>query len=91
MTTTVNVQDAKTRLSELLRRVESGEDVVIARAGTPIARMTAATPPRRSLDAALLPEIPPIPADALLADATAAELADWEGDDADDPLTSARS
>ncbi|MCM3779596.1 type II toxin-antitoxin system Phd/YefM family antitoxin [Microbacterium hydrocarbonoxydans] len=90
MTMTVNVQDAKTRLSELLRRVQSGEDVVIARAGTPIARMTAASPPRRSLDAALLPEIPPIPADALLADATAAELADWEGD-ADDPLAAARS
>lgn len=91
MTTIVNVQDAKTRLSELLRRVESGEDVVIARAGTPIARISAATPPRRSLDTALLPEIPPIPADALFADATSAELADWEGDDADDPLASARS
>ena len=87
----VNVQDAKTRLSELLRRVESGEDVVIARAGTPIARISAATPPRRSLDAALLPEIPPIPVDSLLDDATAAELAAWEGDDADDPLTSSRS
>lgn len=90
MTTTVNVQDAKTRLSELLRRVESGEDVVIARAGTPIARISAATPPRRSLDAPLLPEIPPIAGDALLEDATAEELADWEGD-ADDPLAAARS
>ncbi|PJI94142.1 type II toxin-antitoxin system Phd/YefM family antitoxin [Luteimicrobium subarcticum] len=39
MTTVVNVQDAKTRLSELLHRVERGEDVVIARAGTPVARL----------------------------------------------------
>lgn len=35
----INVQDAKTRLSELLRRVEAGESVVIARAGRPIAEL----------------------------------------------------
>lgn len=34
---TVNVQEAKTRLSELLARVERGEEVVIARAGKPVA------------------------------------------------------
>ena len=39
MTTVVNVQDAKTRLSDLLHRVERGEEVVIARAGTPVARL----------------------------------------------------
>lgn len=39
MTTTVNVQDAKTRLSELLKAVEAGETVVIARAGKPIAEL----------------------------------------------------
>lgn len=37
--TTVNVQEAKTRLSELLARVERGEEVVVARAGTPVARL----------------------------------------------------
>lgn len=37
----VNVQDAKTHLSELLKRVEQGEAVVIARAGRPIARLSA--------------------------------------------------
>jgi prevent-host-death family protein len=35
----VNVQDAKTRLSELLAQVEHGEQVVIARAGSPVARL----------------------------------------------------
>lgn len=35
----VNVHEAKTRLSELLERVERGEEVVIARAGRPIARL----------------------------------------------------
>ncbi len=45
---TVNVQEAKTRLSELLARVERGEDVVIARSGRPVARLApvAAVPDR---------------------------------------------
>lgn len=37
--TVVNVQDAKTRLSELLARVERGEEVVVARAGRPVAQL----------------------------------------------------
>jgi prevent-host-death family protein len=41
MTEQLNVQDAKTRLSELLVRVERGEDFVIARGGNPIARLVA--------------------------------------------------
>lgn len=40
MTVIVNVQEAKTRLSELLARVEKGEDVVIARGGHPVAHLT---------------------------------------------------
>lgn len=35
----VNVHEAKTRLSQLLKQVEAGADVVIARGGTPIARL----------------------------------------------------
>ncbi|WP_105034475.1 type II toxin-antitoxin system Phd/YefM family antitoxin [Cryobacterium aureum] len=48
MTDYVNVQDAKTRLSELLARVERGEEIIIARGGNPIARLSAlnAPPPR---------------------------------------------
>lgn len=34
-----NVHDAKTQLSRLLERVEAGEEIVIARAGRPIARL----------------------------------------------------
>ena len=37
--TQVNVQEAKTRLSDLLLRSERGEDIVIARAGRPVARL----------------------------------------------------
>lgn len=35
----VNVHDAKTQLSRLLVRAEAGEEVVIARNGTPVARL----------------------------------------------------
>ncbi|CAN5412767.1 type II toxin-antitoxin system prevent-host-death family antitoxin [soil metagenome] len=37
--TQVNTHVAKTRLSELLKKVLNGEEVVIARAGKPIARL----------------------------------------------------
>ena len=38
----VNVQEAKTRLSELLKRVEAGERITIARAGEPVAELSPA-------------------------------------------------
>ncbi|MCC7076888.1 MAG: type II toxin-antitoxin system Phd/YefM family antitoxin [Acidimicrobiia bacterium] len=38
---TVGVHEAKTNLSRLLRRVASGEDVVITRSGVPVARISA--------------------------------------------------
>jgi prevent-host-death family protein len=37
--TRVNVQDAKTRLSQLLAAAERGEEVVIARGGRPVVRL----------------------------------------------------
>jgi len=36
---TVNVHQAKTQLSRLLKRVEAGEEVVVARAGKPVAKL----------------------------------------------------
>ena len=41
---TVNVHDAKTQLSKLLARVERGEEITIARAGKPVARLVASRP-----------------------------------------------
>jgi prevent-host-death family protein len=35
----VNVHEAKTHLSRLLERVEAGEEIVIGRAGRPVARL----------------------------------------------------
>jgi len=40
----VNVHDAKTNLSKLLARVEAGEEIVIARAGKPVARLVPVAP-----------------------------------------------
>lgn len=37
----VNVHEAKTHLSRLLERVEAGEEIVISRAGRPIAMLVA--------------------------------------------------
>lgn len=39
MSKTVKVQEAKTRLSAILAEVERGEEVVIARGDTPVARL----------------------------------------------------
>jgi prevent-host-death family protein len=36
---TVNIHEAKTHLSRLLARVAAGEEITIAKAGTPIARL----------------------------------------------------
>jgi len=41
MTKIVNVHEAKTHLSRLLDQVAAGQDVVIAKAGKPVARLTA--------------------------------------------------
>jgi prevent-host-death family protein len=43
---TVNIHDAKTHLSRLLARVEEGEEVVIAKAGKPVARLIPERPER---------------------------------------------
>lgn len=42
----VNVHEAKTHLSRLLLRVARGEEVVIARAGKPVARLVPVVRPR---------------------------------------------
>ncbi|MBA4182024.1 MAG: type II toxin-antitoxin system prevent-host-death family antitoxin [Anaerolinea sp.] len=49
MPTVVNIHEAKTHLSRLLEAVERGEEVVIARAGHPIATLSAYKAPRRKI------------------------------------------
>ena len=50
MPTTVNIHEAKTHLSRLLVRAAAGEEIVIAKAGQPMAKLVAYQPaqePRR--------------------------------------------
>jgi prevent-host-death family protein len=46
---TVNIYEAKTRLSQLVDKAASGEDVVVSRNGKPLARITRLEPPRRRI------------------------------------------
>ena len=39
MTATVNIHQAKTHLSKLIERVRLGEEIIIAKAGEPVARL----------------------------------------------------
>jgi prevent-host-death family protein len=41
MADVVNIHEAKTHLSRLIERVEAGEEITIARAGRPVAKLVA--------------------------------------------------
>jgi prevent-host-death family protein len=47
--TITNIYDAKTQLSRLIEEAAAGNDVVIARGGKPVARLTRLDEPRRKL------------------------------------------
>jgi prevent-host-death family protein len=45
----INIYDAKTQLSKLVEQAAAGKDVVIARGGKPVARLTRLDSPKRKL------------------------------------------
>ncbi len=51
---TVNIYDAKTRFSQLVDKVVSGEDVVVSRNGKPLVRITQLEKPKRRIKFGLL-------------------------------------
>ena len=51
---TVNLADAKARLSELVERAAAGEAVCITRRGKVVAQITAVETPRKRIDPAAL-------------------------------------
>jgi prevent-host-death family protein len=51
---TVNIYEAKTQLSKLVDLASSGTDVVIARGGKPMARLTSLKPEKRPIVFGLL-------------------------------------
>ena len=76
--TTVNVHEAKTHLSRLLARVAGGEEVVIARGGTPVAKLTAVSSEHvRRMPGALRGQL--VLADDFDAPLPDDELEAWEG------------
>ena len=50
----VNIYEAKTQLSKLVDRAAQGEDIVIARNGKPVARMTTLKAEKRPLKFGML-------------------------------------
>ena len=71
----VNIRDAKTSLSRLIERTICGEDIVIARAGKPLVRLTPIEPIGPRVPGLLKGLVIP---DELFAPMTEEELADWE-------------
>ncbi len=45
----VSVAEAKAKLSELIKRIEEGEEVTITRRGKPVARLSATQAPKKPL------------------------------------------
>ena len=46
---TINIYEAKAKLSKLVEHAAAGEEVIIARGGRPVARLTQLTPARRPI------------------------------------------
>ena len=75
----VTVQDAKTHLSRLLKAVEAGEEIIIARGQTPVARLVAIEPAEGRVFGAARGLYGSPPGDAF-APLDAEELALWSGE-----------
>jgi len=68
--------EAKTRLSELLDRVEAGEELVIARRGRPVARLVPVTDTQRKRSAEAVARLRVLGGRATLGDLDWRELRD---------------
>ena len=47
MTRTYNIHEAKTHFSKLIQRARLGEDIIIAKAGTPMVRLVPVEAPKK--------------------------------------------
>lgn len=54
MSRSVNIYEAKTRLSQLVDEAAAGDDVIIGRGGKPVALLTALKTPKRRIQFGLL-------------------------------------
>lgn len=78
MAVVVNVHEAKTHLSRLLARAAAGEEIVIARAGKPVAKLVALATALEPRKPGLLKGQFTLP-DSFFDPLPEEELAAWEG------------
>ena len=80
---TVNVHEAKTHFSKLLERAHNGEEIILAKAGKPYARLVPLPAPRKRELGFLSGRVRLSDAenDELLRPLTDEEVTDWEGDE----------
>ena len=79
--TTFNLHQAKTHLSRLVDRAHAGEEIIVAKAGVPYAKLVPITPlPKRQRRPGGWPELAAIPASVWSDPLPDEELALWEGE-----------
>ena len=79
---TFTIHQAKTNLSKLIARAESGEEVVITRGKEPVARLTSISGRKRKPSFGMLKgKMPSLPDEFFFAPLPEDELRLWEGED----------
>lgn len=82
MMTAVTIHYAKTNLSKLIAKVEAGEEVVIMRGKTPVARLAAVSAGKLKPTFGMLKgKIRPLPDEFFFDPLPEEELRLWEGED----------
>lgn len=85
--TTVKIHEAKTQLSKLIARVEAGEEIIIARASKPVAKLTPIEDgKRRPTFGCMKGKWPDLPDSFFFDPLPEEELKAWEGGDDEDSL-----
>ncbi|WP_342362901.1 type II toxin-antitoxin system prevent-host-death family antitoxin [Terrarubrum flagellatum] len=81
MSETVTIHDAKTNFSRLIARAEAGEEIIIARGKTPVARLAPLQPqPPKRRTPGRFAGVFPVPPDSFFFDPLPEdELKLWEG------------
>jgi prevent-host-death family protein len=80
----ITIHAAKTNLSKLIARAQAGEEIVILKGKTPVAKLTAIAPPAKRKFGTYNGEVE-VP-DSFFDPLPEEELAAWEGSSDGDPL-----
>lgn len=83
MATVVNVREAKNHFSKLLERAHNGEEIILAKAGKPFARLMPLAEPKKKCEFGFLAgqvKLSDTENDEIMRPISEEELADWEGE-----------